>query len=50
MKSCKNPVVVVSQNARKFFLTLLRARDLVQISYASVRNTPYALFNLSARN
>ena len=38
MKSCKHPVVVVSQNNRQFFLTMLRARDLVQISYASVRN------------
>lgn len=38
MKSSKHPVVVVSQNSRKFFLTMLRARDLVQISYASVRN------------
>jgi len=38
MRTCKHPVVVVSQNDRKFFLTMLRARDLVQISYASVRN------------
>src|SRR5258708_7122980 len=34
----KPPVVVVSQNNRRFFLTMLCARDLVQISYASVRN------------
>lgn len=38
MKTSKQSVVVVSQNARKFFLTKLSARDLVQISYASVRN------------
>lgn len=34
----KQAVVVVEQNDRKFFLTRLSARDLVQISYASVRN------------
>ena len=38
MKISKQSVVVVSQNDRKFFLTKLSARDLVQISYASVRN------------
>jgi DNA sulfur modification protein DndB len=36
--SRKQPVVVVSQNKRQFFLTMLPARDLVRISYASVRN------------
>jgi DGQHR domain-containing protein len=34
----KHPVVVVKQNEREFFLTMLAARDLVRISYASVRN------------
>ncbi|HEY1768884.1 MAG TPA: DGQHR domain-containing protein [Chthoniobacterales bacterium] len=38
LKVRKQPVVVVSQNQRTFFLTMLNARDLVQISYASVRN------------
>jgi len=38
MKTSKQAVVVVSQNAREFFLSMLPARDLVQISYASVRN------------
>ena len=38
MKTIKQSVVVVSQNARTFYLTMLPARDLVQISYASVRN------------
>jgi len=38
MKTVKHSVVVVSQNGRKFFLSKLPARDLVQISYASVRN------------
>ena len=38
MKTSKHSVVTVSQNARTFFLTKLSARDLVQISYASVRN------------
>jgi DGQHR domain-containing protein len=38
IKSRKHPVVIVSQNQRQFFLTMLCARDLVQISYASVRN------------
>ncbi len=38
MKTSTQSVVVVTQNARKFFLTLLSARELVQISYASVRN------------
>src|SRR5438270_2455420 len=38
MKRSRQSVVVVSQNRRKFFLTMLPARDLVQISYASVRN------------
>lgn len=38
MKSHNSPVVVITQNARKFFLTMMRARDLIQISYASVRN------------
>ena len=37
-KSYRSDVVVVTQNARKFYLTMLRARDLIQISYASVRN------------
>lgn len=37
MNSSMNAVVVVTQNLRKFYLTRLRARDLVQISYASVR-------------
>jgi len=34
----KHPVVIVTQNNRRFFLTMLAARDLVRISYASVRN------------
>jgi DGQHR domain-containing protein len=38
MRTLQRPIVVVSQNKRKFFLTMLTARDLVQISYASVRN------------
>src|SRR6476469_6987224 len=38
MKKIRQSVVTVSQNARKFFLTMMSARDLVQISYASVRN------------
>jgi DNA sulfur modification protein DndB len=38
MRTSKNAVVVVSQNRREFFLTKLTAKDLVQISYASVRN------------
>src|SRR4051812_39820972 len=38
MKTSKHSVVTVSQNERTFFLTKLSARDLVQISYASVRN------------
>jgi DNA sulfur modification protein DndB len=38
MKSHKSAVVVITQNARKFFLTMMLARDLIQISYASVRN------------
>jgi DGQHR domain-containing protein len=33
-----HPSVTLTQNKRKFFLTMLPARDLVQISYASVRN------------
>lgn len=38
MPTRTRPVVTVSQNNRQFFLTVLAARDLVQISYASVRN------------
>lgn len=38
LNTIKYPVVVVSQNSREFYLTRLHARDLVQISYASVRN------------
>jgi DGQHR domain-containing protein len=38
MRSHAGPVVVVTQNARKFYLTMMHARDLIQISYASVRN------------
>jgi len=38
MKSHKSSVVVITQNARKFYLTMMNARDLIQISYASVRN------------
>lgn len=38
MKSHKSAVVVITQNARKFYLSMMRARDLIQISYASVRN------------
>ena len=38
MRQHKGAVVVVTQNARKFYLTMMRARDLIQISYASVRN------------
>jgi len=38
MRSHAGPVVVVTQNARIFYLTMMRARDLIQISYASVRN------------
>lgn len=38
MKSHKSTVVVINQNARNFYLTKMSARDLIQISYASVRN------------
>ena len=38
MKKHQSDVVVITQNERKFFLTMMRARDLIQISYASVRN------------
>jgi DNA sulfur modification protein DndB len=38
IKSQKHPVVIISQNNRQFYLTMMCARDLVQISYASVRN------------
>lgn len=38
MRSHIGSVVVLTQNARKFYLTMMRARDLIQISYASVRN------------
>ena len=38
MRTYRGAVVVVAQNARTFYLTMLRARDLIQISYASVRN------------
>jgi len=38
MTKRKHPVVTLTQNKRKFYLTMLCARDLVQISYASVRN------------
>lgn len=38
MKSHNSPVVVIKQNARKFYLTMMPARYLIQISYASVRN------------
>ena len=37
-RSHQSKVVVVNQNARRFYLTMLPARDLIQISYASVRN------------
>jgi DNA sulfur modification protein DndB len=37
-KLSKQAVVVVEQNNRELYLTKLNARDLVQISYASVRN------------
>lgn len=38
MKHSKQPFVAVEQHSRSFYLTRLHARDLVQISYASVRN------------
>lgn len=38
MRMSKQPAVAVTQNARQFFLTRMMARDLVEISYASVRN------------
>lgn len=38
MKTSTHAVVVIAQNSKKLLLTMLSARDLVQISYASVRN------------
>lgn len=38
MKTLSHPAVTINQNKRKFFLTMLSAKDLVRISYASVRN------------
>jgi DNA sulfur modification protein DndB len=38
MKSNNGAVVIITQNTRTFYLTMMRARDLIQISYASVRN------------
>lgn len=38
MKISKHPVVTIGQHSRNFYLTRIHARDLVQISYASVRN------------
>jgi DNA sulfur modification protein DndB len=38
MSHSTNNAVAVTQNLRKFYLTKMRARDLVLISYASVRN------------
>ena len=38
MKIATRPVVVLSQNNREFYLTMIQARELVRISYASVRN------------
>jgi len=38
MKTATSELVILNQNKRQFYLTRMIAKDLIQISYASVRN------------